>query len=73
MIVWQLENNIITDRAKREKAHDRDILCVAWNRDSTQLATASGDNTVKVWNNKCELLQTLRGHEQAVCCVVWNP
>jgi WD40 repeat protein len=47
---------------------------VAWNPDEKQLASGSGDATIKIWDVKAgTLLKTLAGHEGWVTSVAWNP
>jgi WD40 repeat protein len=55
----------------------RDTGCfysVAWNHDSTKIAsTVSNNNTVKIWDARNgELLNTLEGHSGEVFVVSWN-
>jgi len=50
------------------------IPMVAWSHDSTRLATASLDQTVRVWDAADgTLLHTLSGHQAAETAVVWSP
>lgn len=54
--------------------HSEAVLCVAFNPDSTLLATASGDKTVKVWDVMTETpIFTLKGHSGWVLYVSWSP
>jgi WD40 repeat protein len=56
------------------KGHESGVWSVAWRPDGQRLATASSDNTVKVWESQTgrELL-TIKGHENSVSCVAWSP
>src|SRR5436190_2218515 len=55
------------------EGHTGEVRSVAFTRDSTRLASASGDRTVKIWDassGKC--LQTLEGHSNNVCSVAFT-
>lgn len=52
--------------------HSRAVVCVQYSPDGSILASASGDNTCKLWDSDSgQLLRTLEGHtkvrNQAVC------
>jgi WD40 repeat protein len=50
------------------------VHCVAWSPDGNYLATASDDETAKVWNALTDhCVHTLQGHTNAVWCVAWSP
>lgn len=57
----------------RFKAHDAWILSVDVSPDGQIIATASSDNTVRLWKPNGKLLQTLTGHEEAVVSVSFSP
>ena len=46
--------------------HDNPVRSVAWSPDGNIIASASEDNTVKLWNLKGEELKTLKGHKDNV-------
>jgi WD40 repeat protein len=46
---------------------------VSFSPDGKTLATASGDNTVKLWNLQGEELKTLKGHSNRVNSVSFSP
>src|SRR3989440_6427099 len=55
------------------EGHSRWVSSVAFSHDSTRLASASNDSTVKIWDarsGKC--LQTLEGHSDSVNSVAFS-
>ncbi|KAI8084760.1 WD40-repeat-containing domain protein [Halteromyces radiatus] len=55
---------------KKEKAHDGEIWCVDWSRNTNLVASGSCDNNVKIWDGTSgELLWTLEGHTLGVISV----
>lgn len=57
------------------KGHGDWVMAVAFSPpDGTQLASASDDKTVKLWDPTTgDLLQTLKGHEDSVKAVGFSP
>ncbi|MCB9390234.1 MAG: hypothetical protein H6512_11945 [Acidimicrobiia bacterium] len=54
--------------------HTDRVRSVAWSPDGTQLATASDDRTIRIWNPQTgALTHTLTGHTNAVLSVAWSP
>ncbi|CAK9092151.1 Notchless protein homolog 1 [Durusdinium trenchii] len=54
--------------------HIEAVLCVAFSPDSRQLATGSGDSTVRLWDLNTELPKhTCKGHLNWVLAVAWSP
>ncbi|TPX71755.1 hypothetical protein SpCBS45565_g00812 [Spizellomyces sp. 'palustris'] len=54
--------------------HTEAILFVCFSPDGTQLATGSGDTTVRIWDLATETPQfTLEGHKNWVQIVAWSP
>ncbi len=55
------------------EGHSSGVCSVAFSHDSAWLASASADNTVKVWDaSSGECLRTLEGHSSAVCSVAFS-
>jgi WD40 repeat protein len=56
------------------RGHSKVVLGVAFSPDGKRLATASGDNTAKVWNAiSGQQVLTLRGHSGSVYRVAFSP
>jgi len=54
--------------------HTSTVTAVAWSPDSTQLASASHDGTVRLWDPATGTLQsTLTDHTSTVTAVAWSP
>ncbi|MCP4654561.1 MAG: WD40 repeat domain-containing protein, partial [bacterium] len=56
------------------EGHTGIVRRLVWTRDSQRLASASGDNTARVWNlaeRRCALV--LEGHEDYLPSVSWSP
>ncbi|MGO8789489.1 MAG: hypothetical protein ACLQVL_19165 [Terriglobia bacterium] len=54
--------------------HRDHVLSVAWSPDGKRLATASADNTAKIWDaDSGKELLTLGGHRDIVWSVAWSP
>jgi len=55
------------------KHHTQRVWCVAYNVDSSLLASASEDNTVAIWNTKTGMVEfVLKGHTGEVTSVAWS-
>jgi hypothetical protein len=55
------------------KHHTKAVRCVAYNFDSSLLASASGDKTVAIWNTKTGMVEfVLKGHTGEVNSVAWS-
>ena len=55
------------------EGHRGSVSSVAWSYDSTRLASASYDKTIKIWDpttGQCQ--STLEGHNDAVSSVAWS-
>src|SRR4051794_1241402 len=56
------------------RGHTGEIRRLAWSPTGLQLATPSGDGSVRVWDAASgELLHTLDGHTDTVHAVAWSP
>ena len=53
--------------------HSRPVYSVTFSRDGQTIASASEDNTVKLWNLKGQELHTLIGHSEPVYSVTFSP
>ncbi|MEH2460909.1 MAG: WD40 repeat domain-containing protein [Nostoc sp.] len=54
--------------------HSNSVFSVVFSRDGKTLASASGDNTIKLWNlNTGTVIITLSGHSNSVNSVVFSP
>ncbi|BAZ09584.1 WD-40 repeat-containing protein [Calothrix sp. NIES-4071] len=61
------------DEYNRLSGHKAAVLAVAISPDSSTIASASVDNTVKLWKSDGALLATLTGHKAAVRVVNFSP
>ena len=66
--LWKRDGNNSWSEYKSLKGHEDIIWGVSFspNVDSPIIASASRDNTVKIWNLEGKLIETLKGHKEAV-------
>ena len=68
--LWNFQGDLLATL----EGHSAIVLDVEFNSDSSKIATASADNTVKIWNiNHDKSLATLEGHSDSVLGVKFQP
>jgi WD40 repeat protein len=68
--IWNIESW----ESRALAGHVGDVLSVRWSTDGTQLASASTDGSIIVWDVKGGVAtRTLKGHEDTVRRVCWSP
>ena len=53
--------------------HKDVVNSVSYSPDGRSIASASSDNTVKIWRSQGKLVKTLRGHQDSVIDVAFSP
>ena len=76
-ILWDIQQdtaNSVTATARNKLlSHEDSLRAVNFSPDGQAIATASQDNSIKLWNLHGELLKTLFGHDAAVWQVFFAP
>jgi WD40 repeat protein/energy-coupling factor transporter ATP-binding protein EcfA2 len=65
-VYWTRERN-------RLEGHQDVVQSVSFSPDGQRIATASHDNTVKLWHSDGSFITTLQGHKQPVMSVSFSP
>ncbi|XP_030755318.1 transducin beta-like protein 3 [Sitophilus oryzae] len=79
--LWEIPQDIINKNGKDLSlncthtaiAHQKEINSVAVSPNDKIIASASQDKTVKLWNERLELMGVLKGHKRGVWCVRFSP
>ena len=68
-------NNILDNIKERIqfKGHQGDVRSVSFSPDGKTIATASDDNTARLWNLQGQLIQEFKGHQGTVYSVSFSP
>jgi WD40 repeat protein len=71
---WYYQWRLLHDDLRTLRGHRDWVISLAFNADGTRLASASRDQTVKIWDTATgKEIRTLSGHTRSVLCVVFNP
>ncbi|MEO0518873.1 MAG: AAA-like domain-containing protein [Cyanobacteria bacterium P01_A01_bin.116] len=62
-----------SQKQREFKGHQSDVLDVTFSNDGQQLASASRDHTVKLWNLDGQTIATLKGHQSRINAVRFVP
>ncbi|EGJ29126.1 MULTISPECIES: hypothetical protein [Moorena] len=69
--LWQAVQ--FTQERNRLDGHQGSVLSVSVSPDSQLIASASSDQTIKLWSRDGQLIKDLKGHEDTVWCVSFSP
>lgn len=74
LTIWRREQNLNASQLITFKAHPEMINAVSISPDGKNLATASVDKTIKIWNWQTQkLVQTLTGHQDRITSISFSP
>ncbi|VEP11789.1 conserved hypothetical protein [Hyella patelloides LEGE 07179] len=62
-----------TQEINRLQSHSQKVNAVAYSVDGELIATASDDNTIKIWTKEGKLLNSLTGHRDRVTSISFKP
>lgn len=61
-------------RERNSLTHHQDaVTCVGFSPDGQWIASASADNTIKLWNPQGEEIYSLQGHQERVASISFSP
>ncbi|NEQ81325.1 MAG: sugar-binding protein [Moorea sp. SIO2I5] len=69
--LWKAVN--FTQERHRLEGHQGSVLSVSVSPDHQLIASASSDQTIKLWSRDGQLLNSLEGHQDTVWCVSFSP
>jgi WD40 repeat protein len=67
-VMWQQDSMI-----RKLSGHGKSVIKVSFSPDGSMIASASADNTVKVWRLDGKVIATLQGHQKPVTSVAFSP
>lgn len=71
--LWQIDSKLLrTKESQTLYGHSDAVWGVTFRSDSQMIASASNDNTVKLWQTDGTLVQTLNGHKGSVSAVAFS-
>ncbi|NJO95054.1 MAG: hypothetical protein HC764_02485 [Pleurocapsa sp. CRU_1_2] len=70
--IQQKQGRMTVNFDKTFKAHTDEVRKVVFSPDGKLLASASEDNTIKLWHRDGKLIETLYGHDEAVWSIAFS-